>query len=239
MRRDGIVGLGDMGMGMARNLLKSGFQLTGFDLRDSRLAKLEAHGGSPAASCRVVGESSDTVFVMVLNGKQVNEVIFGDDGLTAGLQPGSTIVISATIHPSEVRELEAPLSDMGIHLIDTPGHVDFHYEVSRSLAACEGALLVVDAVQGVEAQTVANAYAAMEHNLAILPVINKIDLAPYVGASLEVMQSDTNRMRGDKPWVFTNLKENQGLDTLVDFIVEEGMLRSSASSKPERLAGHS
>ena len=120
MRRVGIVGLGDMGMGMARNIIKGGFPLTGFDLREKRLAELESIGGIRARTCREVGEASDAVFVMVLNGDQVKEVIFGDDGLAEGMKPGATIIVSATIHPSEVKELVAPAAEKGLHLIDTP-----------------------------------------------------------------------------------------------------------------------
>src|SRR5438105_10983153 len=84
--------------------------------------------------------------------------------------------ITIQMHPVTIyHELNGVRHEL--NLIDTPGHVDFSYEVSRSLAACEGVILLVDASQGVQAQTVANAYLAMEHDLTIVPVLNKVDLA--------------------------------------------------------------
>ena len=83
-----------------------------------------------------------------------------------------------------------------LHLIDTPGHVDFTYEVSRSLAACEGALLVVDASQGVEAQTVANTYLAVESGLELIPCLNKIDLP---GAEPERVAGEVSELIGEPP----------------------------------------
>src|SRR5262249_50886654 len=83
--------------------------------------------------------------------------------------------ITIQMHPVTV-DFEFEGQRYEINLIDTPGHVDFNYEVSRSLAACEGVILLVDAFQGVQAQTVANAFLAMEHDLTIVPVLNKVDL---------------------------------------------------------------
>ncbi len=106
-----------------------------------------------------------------------------------------------------------------LNLIDTPGHVDFHYEVSRSLACCEGALLLVDAFQGVEAQTVANSFAAMEHDLAILPVVNKIDLKhARVDEVLEEMESSLGVDAAEA--ILCSAKTGLGIDELLDAIVD-------------------
>ncbi len=106
-----------------------------------------------------------------------------------------------------------------LNLIDTPGHVDFQYEVSRSLACCEGVLLLVDAFQGVEAQTVANAYAAMEHNLTIIPVINKIDLTH--ARPQEVAEEMMNSLGTDPDeCVLVSAKTGQGVDELIDAIID-------------------
>jgi GTP-binding protein LepA len=106
-----------------------------------------------------------------------------------------------------------------LHLIDTPGHIDFTYEVSRSLAACEGAILVVDATQGVEAQTLSNVFLALENNLAILPVINKVDLP---SADIERTKQDIKDAVGlDASHALAiSAKTGYNVDKLLDEIVE-------------------
>jgi GTP-binding protein LepA len=119
-----------------------------------------------------------------------------------------------------------------LNLIDTPGHVDFNYEVGRSLAACEGALLVVDAAQGIEAQTLANVYLALEHDLAIIPVINKIDLP---GAHPEEVADEIERVIGiaAEESIMASAKEGLGVPEILEAIVARV---PPPSGKRDRLA---
>ncbi len=117
------------------------------------------------------------------------------------------------------------------HLIDTPGHVDFTYEVSRSLAACEGAVLVVDAAQGVEAQTLANVYLAIDNDLEIIPILNKIDLPnadpeKYKKEIEDVVGLDTSNI------VYTSAKNGIGIEDLLEEIVKSVPAPSGDPNKP-------
>ena len=120
-----------------------------------------------------------------------------------------------------------------LNLIDTPGHVDFSYEVSRSLAACEGALLVVDAAQGVEAQTLANVYLALEHDLEIIPVINKIDLP---SADPERVKREIEDVIGldASDAILASAKAGIGIQDILEAIVEKIPAPPDHSDKPAR-----
>ena len=106
-----------------------------------------------------------------------------------------------------------------LNLIDTPGHVDFSYEVSRAIASCEGALLVVDATQGIQAQTISNLYLAIEHDLEIIPVLNKIDVE---SAMVDVVTDQVVDLLGCKPEdiLLASGKTGQGVKEVLDAIVE-------------------
>jgi GTP-binding protein LepA len=121
--------------------------------------------------------------------------------------------------------------DFDLNLIDTPGHVDFSYEVSRALASCEGVLLLIDASQGVEAQTLANLYAAMEHNLVIIPVINKIDLP---SADIEKVKHEIDHDLGLDPdeAVLCSAKEGIGIQDVLNAVVTRIPPPSGSVEKP-------
>jgi GTP-binding protein LepA len=127
--------------------------------------------------------------------------------------------ITIKAHPVTMRYTARNGETYELNLIDTPGHVDFSYEVSRSLSACEGALLIVDAAQGVEAQTVANVHLAMKQNLTIIPIINKIDL-PHANVALAKQQlEDILAIPGDTA-ISASAKEGIGIEEILEAIVE-------------------
>jgi GTP-binding protein LepA len=123
--------------------------------------------------------------------------------------------------------------DYVLNLIDTPGHVDFTYEVSRSLAACEGALLVVDATQGVEAQTVSNVLLALEHDLTIVPILNKIDMP---SAQIDAVRQQVLELLGGQPEdvLLVSAKQGTGVDAVLRAVVERIPPPPGAVDKPLR-----
>jgi GTP-binding protein LepA len=135
------------------------------------------------------------------------------DNMDLERERGITIKSQAVTLPYTNKQGE----EFALNLIDTPGHVDFTYEVSRALAACEGVLLLVDASQGVEAQTLAHLYSAMEHNLAVVPVINKIDL-PSADIERTKEQIEVDLGLDAEQAVQVSAKEGTGVETLLEAI---------------------
>ncbi|ABK17052.1 translation elongation factor 4 [Syntrophobacter fumaroxidans] len=137
------------------------------------------------------------------------------DNMDIERERGITIKSQTVTLPYRSRNGE----EVELNLIDTPGHVDFSYEVSRALASCEGVLLLVDASQGVQAQTLANLYAAMEHDLTIIPVINKIDL---LSADIENTRAQIESELGldSSQAVLCSAKEGRGIDDVLEAVVD-------------------
>jgi len=119
MRTAGVIGLGDMGSGLAKNLIAAGFETTGFDLDDGRMAAFRDLDGRAAVSAAEVGVHADVVFVMVMNGAQARAVILGD-GLASTMKPGGVVVLTATIKANEARAIAADLAPTGIAFVDSP-----------------------------------------------------------------------------------------------------------------------
>ncbi len=126
--------------------------------------------------------------------------------------------ITIKAQTARLRYTSVSCEEYALNLIDTPGHVDFSYEVSRSLAACEGALLVIDASQGVEAQTLANTYLALQNDLVLIPVINKIDL-PQANPELALEQLEHIIGINKDEAILTSAKTGEGIDDIVEAVI--------------------
>ena len=156
MKKAGIIGLGNMGIGMARNIIKAGYQLTGFDLRKERRDMLSELGGAAGTSIADVGSSCDTVFVMVMDGQQVQSIVLSEGGLLDTMAAKSSIIVSATIRPSEIQAIAPPVREKELRLIDSP--------VSGGKAGAESGALTL---------MVAAPKEDFEENLGVLKAVGK------------------------------------------------------------------
>ena len=120
MKNIGVVGLGDMGSGLAKNLISNGFTVFGMDLKPERQAAFTDMGGTLVNGAAQLGQQVDAAFVMVMNGNQAKSVILGPDGLVENMEQGGAVILSATIKPHEAIEIGAAMQGSGIDLIDTP-----------------------------------------------------------------------------------------------------------------------
>jgi GTP-binding protein LepA len=154
---------------------------------------------------------------LIQKGKIIDERKMKDqllDNMDIERERGITIKSQAVTIPYKARDGH----DYELNFVDTPGHVDFSYEVSRAIASCEGALLLIDATQGVESQTVSNMYMALEHDLTIVPVINKIDLASAdIEGTKEQIDKELGLDAGEA--MLVSAKTGQGIDELMEAIV--------------------
>ncbi len=171
MIRCGVVGLGDMGSGLAKNLIAAGLQTAGFDLSEQRMTAFAEMGGQAAESPADVGRQADVVFVMVMTGEQAKAVILGD-GLASTLQPGSVVILSATIRAAEAREIAEGLAGSGIDLIDSP--------VSGGFPGAQGGTLTMMAAGSDAAME--KARPAME---AVSKTIHRVGSEPGMGQTVK------------------------------------------------------
>ena len=143
--------------------------------------------------------------------------------------------ITIKLHATQMEYKAKDGNKYALNLIDTPGHVDFTYEVSRSLAACEGALLIVDATQGVEAQTISNLYLAIDANIEIIPIINKIDL-PSASTTIESVKQQIIELIGckEEEILLTSAKQGTGVEEILEAIVTKIPAPKGDSEAPLR-----
>ena len=169
----GVIGLGDMGSGLAKNLIANGFETSGFDLSETRMADFAEMGGVACSGPGDVGRHADAVYVMVMNGDQAKSVILGENGLASTMDAGGMIILTATIKPSEAREIGAALDGTGLRLVDSP--------VSGGFPGAQGGTLTMMAAAPDD--LMATAQPVME---AVSGTIHHVGTAPGEG---QVMKS--------------------------------------------------